>query len=203
MLHPNRPGGLRWAYVVAPLALSCLLLISGCSGNVLGRGDSTSGNTGANNPPAQPPPSDRQTITLIVTNTGNSNILAGTYPLTGAPNGRFINGVQVQGVYDVTDQGRVFHATFTLANSTNTDLQVGNTVDLSVYRLAYTQTGPGSSFFAWRTRSGIARITAIYGRTLFVAKLENLTFEPDPSAANNDATGTFTVNGDGYVVITN
>lgn len=151
-----------------------------------------------------PPPSDdEQRITLIATNTGNANVQTGTFPLAGRPNGRFVNNVQVRGDYQFSISGRALSSTFTLGNSTNTELRVDDTVDLSVFRAAYTQTGPGTNFFSWRSRSGTARITAIYNGSIYVFTLENMIMEPEPSATDNDASGSFTVNGEGYVVITN
>jgi hypothetical protein len=184
-------------------------LLSGCgsgSGIIAAPSNTPVFPTPTPSPTPTPPPrpsTSEQRITLIATNTGNANVQTGTFPLTGTPNGRFVNNVQVRGDYQFTISGRTFSSTFTLGNSTNTELQVGDTVDLSVFRAAYTQTGPGTSFFSWRTRSGTARITAIYDGSIYMFTLENVIMEPEPSAVNNGASGSFTVNGEGYVVITN
>ncbi len=75
-------------------------------------------------------------------------------------------------------------------------------MDLSVFRAAYTQTGPGINY-SWRSRSGTARITVIYDRSIYVFTMENMIMEPEPSAINNDASGFFTVTREGYVMIGN
>lgn len=193
-------GAYGWIAAVGIISVS---LLTGCGGDddeVLMPVSPTPTPTSSQ----PPPPSDNeQKITLIATNTGNANVQTGTFPLTGTPNGRFVNNVQVRGDYQFTISGRALSSTFTLGNSTNTELRVGDTVDLSVFRAAYTQTGPGTSFFSWRSRSGTARITAIYNGAIYVFTLENMIMEPEPSATDNDASGSFTVNGEGYVVITN
>ncbi|MBC8137742.1 MAG: hypothetical protein H8F28_17820 [Fibrella sp.] len=189
-------GAYRWIAV----GIISASLLTGCGG-----GDDDESNTLVSPTPAssQPPPpsTTEQKITLIATNTGNANVQTGTFPLTGTPNGRFVNDVQVRGDYQFTIAGRALSSTFTLGNSTDTELRVGDTVDLSVFRAAYTQTGPGTSFFSWRSRSGTARITAIYNGSIYVFTLENMIMEPEPSATDNDASGSFTVDGDGYVVV--
>lgn len=197
----GRPGFGAYGWIAAGIIGASLL--TGCGG-----GDDDQNTQVLPTPiPASsqpPPPSTReQTITLTATNTGNANIQAGTFPLTGTPNGRFVNGVRVRGDYQFTVSGRALSSTFTLGNSANTELQVGDAVDLSVFRAAYTQTGPGTSFFSWRSRSGTARITAIYDRSIYVFTLEDMIMEPEPSAPDNDASGSFTVKGDGYVLIAN
>jgi hypothetical protein len=179
-------------------------LLSGCGSGAGTIVAPISTPTPAPSPTPTPPPrpdTSEQRITLVVTNTGNANVQSGTYPLTGTPNGRFVNFVQVRGDYGFTLGSRVFASTFTLGNSTNTELRVGDTVDLSVFRVAYTQTGPGTNFYSWRSRSGTARITAIYDGSIYLFTLENVIMEPEPSATDNDASGSFTVNGDGYVLI--
>lgn len=193
-------GGCKWIAV----GIIGAFLLTGCGGGDDDEGDvlvSPTPTPTASQPP--PPSTTEQKITLIATNTGNANVQTGTFPLTGTPNGRFVDTVRVRGDYQFSIAGRALSSTFTLGNSTNTELRVGDPVDLSVFRAAYTQTGPGTSFFSWRSRSGTARVTAIYDRSIYVFTLENMVMEPEPSAAYNDASGSFTVNGEGYVVITN